>query len=119
MTTGTGHDFLLPSPPPNAVPPSAPPRRNGRWIVIGALVAVATLLAALVGVGIVASEKTYPANWDARLGDLPATVERLRGLRFDHPVPVRFLDEKAFRREMVRRALAALETEIEGQTVFR
>ena len=28
-------------------------------------------------------------------------------------------EEKEFRRRMVRRALAALETEIEGQTVFR
>ena len=29
------------------------------------------------------------------------------------------VEEKEFRRSMVRRALAALETEIEGQTVFR
>lgn len=93
----TGSEFLL----PNAAWTADRPRdRRPIWILVGAIVAVVALLAGLVGSGAFDSGPSYPAKWDARLGDLPATVERLRGLSFDHAVPVRFLGEAAFKKEV-------------------
>ncbi|MEP6625587.1 MAG: hypothetical protein ABJC79_14165 [Acidimicrobiia bacterium] len=88
----TGAEFL-----PAAMPWTPPPRRNSRWLAAGVVVVVVALLAGVVAIGGF-SRSEGPDHWDARLGDLPARVESLRGLRFTHPVPVRFLDDKAFRR---------------------
>ena len=78
---------------------STPPPRRSRWIVVGAIVVVLGLIGGAIGAGILDSRSKYPAKWDARFGDLPQTVSRLRGLKFLHPVPVRFLSEAAFKRE--------------------
>ncbi len=74
--------------------------RRPLWILGGAIVAVVALLAGLVGAGVFDSGSSFPSKWDARLGALPATVERLRGLKFTHPVPVRFLSESDFKKEV-------------------
>ena len=37
------------------------------------------------------------ASWDPRLGDLPATVAHLRGLQFEHPVPVKYEPAEHFK----------------------
>ena len=42
----------------------------------------------------------YPGRWDARVLDIVAFVEKERGHKFDHPVPVEFLDEATFRKEV-------------------
>ncbi len=108
----TGPPWNSPPPPGTApafgsefLPPSAqwtprPKARRPRWILGGAIVAVVALLAGLVGVGVFDSGSSYPSKWDARLGALPATVERLRGLKFVHTVPVRFLSEADFKKEV-------------------
>jgi hypothetical protein len=41
-----------------------------------------------------------PRKWDERVADLADFVERERGLEFKHPVPVRFLTDARFRREL-------------------
>jgi hypothetical protein len=41
-----------------------------------------------------------PARWDPRVVDYVRFVERHRKLHFDHPVPVAFLDDKKFVREL-------------------
>jgi hypothetical protein len=41
-----------------------------------------------------------PSQWDAQVAPIARTVEKIRGLEFDHPVPVRFLSDKAFRKEV-------------------
>ena len=93
----TGSEFLL----PNAAWTADRPRdRRPIWILVGAIVAVVALLGGLVGSGVFDSGPSYPAKWDTRLGDLPKTVERLRGLTFKHAVPVRFLGEAAFKKEV-------------------
>ena len=79
------------------------PRQKERrplWILGGAIVAVVALLAGLVSAGVFDPRSSYPSKWDARLGALPATVERLRGLKFVHAVPVRFLSEADFKKEV-------------------
>ena len=97
VTAPTGSEFLL----PNAAWTADRPRdRRPIWILVGAIVAVVALLGGLVGSGVFDSGPSYPAKWDARLGDLPKTVERLRGLTFKHAVPVRFLSESAFKQEV-------------------
>jgi hypothetical protein len=85
---GTLLPGLSPSAPP---PPSAvvPPSFRRTGLVVGAIV-VALLLVVAGLQATVFRTSSYPSGWDARLGDLPATVARLRGLSFEHPVPVRF-----------------------------
>ena len=100
-----------PPPPPGPPTPYAPvPPTAGEYLpapsggrssrrrrVIAALAIV--LVAGLAGVLVFATGSDYPSRWDSRLGDLPKTVEQLRGLRFDHAVPVRFLSDAKFRKE--------------------
>ena len=91
-----GSDVL----PPVGVWSPQPTERRPLWILGGAIVAVVALLAGLVVAGVFDSGSSFPSKWDSRLGALPATVERLRGLKFVHPVPVRFLNEFDFKREV-------------------
>ncbi len=70
------------------------------WIIVAAVVVVIAFIASLIRFDVFTSDSKYPAKWDARLGDLPATVSRLRGLPFKHAVPVRFLSERAFKKEV-------------------
>ena len=91
-----GSEFL----PAGGVWSPPPTGRRPLWILGGAIVAVVALLAGLVGAGVFDGRSSYPSKWDARLGALPATVERLRGLKFLHPVPVRFLSEAEFKKEV-------------------
>lgn len=41
-----------------------------------------------------------PSRWDKRVADLAEFVERKRGLDFEHPVPVRFLTDREFAKEI-------------------
>lgn len=91
-----GSEFL----PVGGVWSPRPTQRRPLWLLGGAIVAVVALLAGLFGAGVFDSRSSYPSKWDARLGALPATVERLRGLKFFHPVPVRFLSESEFKKEV-------------------
>jgi hypothetical protein len=99
---------LAPDPIPGAPVPGAPAssptpgpptpggdgfRRTG--LVVAAVVVVVALLAAGLATTVFAGSD-HPSGWDARLGDLPETVTRLRGLEFAHAVPVRFLPNKRF-----------------------
>lgn len=41
---------------------------------------------------------TRDSGWDPRIAPIAREVEHLRHLRFDHPIPVRFLSDKKFRK---------------------
>ncbi len=41
-----------------------------------------------------------PKEWDARIAPIAKAAQRIRGLKFEHPVPVRFLTETAFRKQV-------------------
>ena len=92
----TGSEFL----PSGGVWSPRPKERRPLWILGGAIVAVVALLAGLVGAGVFDSGSSFPSKWDSRLGALPATVERLRGLKFAHPVPLRVLSDSDFKKEV-------------------
>lgn len=79
---------------------SASTDRHSFLIIGAAVVVVLALIASVMWFGGFGSDSAYPAKWDARLGDLPGTVSRLRGLAFEHPVPVRFLSEADFKKEV-------------------
>jgi hypothetical protein len=55
----------------------------------------------LVAIGTsVATAAESSDGWDPRIAPIARVVEKIRGLDFDHPVPVRFLTDKAFRKEV-------------------
>lgn len=65
------------------------------------LVALAATLSLTAGVVAAFTVDDDPEKaWDARVLPLISFVEQERGLRFEHPVPVDFLDDKAFVREL-------------------
>lgn len=83
----------------------ARPEATG-WKPILATVVIAVAIAVLAAGGVAGlvvvggrDEKAsgrkneYPSAWDPRVTDLVAFVERERGLRFEHPVAIDFLDE--------------------------
>ena len=51
--------------------------------------------------GAVPTVKAPPARWDPRILELVRFVEKSRGLEFDHPIRVEFLDDPAFEKEVV------------------
>jgi len=59
------------------------------------LTTAATLVAAVVASGPAAAGRA-PDEWDRRVRRFVAFVERERGLDFEHPAKVRFLDDAAF-----------------------
>jgi len=68
---------------------------------------VPTLLAVIVAAvaatwlpAAAASATNAPASWDPAVERFVRFVEKERGLQFDHPVRVRFLDDAAFRRRV-------------------
>ena len=67
-----------------------------RWVALGA---AATLVAGLVAAVTVDDDEPVP-GWDARALPLVEFVERERGLRFDRAVPIAFLPDAEFEREV-------------------
>lgn len=73
-----------------------------RRLLLALAVAVALVVAAGTGAFLVLRDDdddekhSYPKQWDARIKPYVEIVEDERGLEFEHPVKVRFLDKKAF-----------------------
>ncbi len=84
---------------PGWEPPARPAGRR-RGIVALALVFAVLLGAGAVGagVGISRSQTSYPSHWDPRIAPIASEVEGLRGLKYKHAVPVRFLSEREFKK---------------------
>lgn len=66
------------------------------------LISVIVLVGVLVGGELLLrqSNSGYPAHWDARIAPIAKFDEKTRGLKFKHPVPVAFLTDKQFRKEV-------------------
>jgi hypothetical protein len=78
------------------------PRRKRR-LLLALAVAVALVVAAGTGAILVLrgdddEKHSYPKEWDPRIKPYVEVVEDERGLEFEHPVKVRFLDKKAFQK---------------------
>lgn len=101
-------DDILPSgapapdrPAPTLAPISgatAPRRRRGGLVAV-ALVTVVVVVGAAIG-GYVWLRRDAEAAWDPVVAPLVPIVEAHRGLRFEHPVEVAYLDDEAFRAEL-------------------
>lgn len=107
-----------PSAPPPYTQPSLPPQRPQSSDIPGWVVGVAGIVAlALAGAlaFVVIYSRTdartapppprghvhhYPAHWNHKIAPLAKIAARDRGLRFEHPVPVRFLSPAAFRKSL-------------------
>ncbi len=72
--------------------------RPWRWIMLGAVVLV--VLVGVAGYFVTRSSTSYPAAWDPQVAPIAARVAALRGLSFDHPVPVRYLSDAEFRKRV-------------------
>jgi hypothetical protein len=69
------------------------------------VVAFAALLAVSVGVVLVtagSARSWFPSRWDPRVAPIAAEVARLRGLEFEHPVPIRYLAPKDFEKQLAQ-----------------
>ncbi len=64
--------------------------------VIGWIIFITALAAAVVVPVAGGNTRFFPQHWDPRVAPIAAEVEKLRGLRFTHPVPVTFLEPAAF-----------------------
>lgn len=62
-------------------------------------IAACTLITALVSPA-VAGAASPPDEWPSSVAPIARSVERVWGARFDHPVRVRFLSDRAFRKEV-------------------
>ncbi len=76
---------------------------RGRAVVLVLAVAVAT------AAGSVDVPSAHAASWDPRVEPIARAVEKLRGLQFEHPVPVDFLSVAAFKKNIAvdRKKLSA------------
>jgi hypothetical protein len=89
------------TPPPGPLgPPLGPPGRPHRgrkpWFVAGAVVILVALAAAAIVLR--GSGSSHPSAWDARVAPIAEQVAKARGLDFDHPVKVSFVEDAEFRK---------------------
>ena len=77
------------------VAPARGARRSLRFAIVGLVVAATTLVTATDAPAGAADD-----DWDPRIAEVAHAVERLRGLEFDHPVPVHRLSDEEFEREV-------------------
>jgi hypothetical protein len=78
------------------------PVRDDSMRVVGAavLALVLVLSSAIVYRGASAGRSWYPKEWDPRILPIATEVAALRGLRFKHPVQVRYLEPKDFEKQL-------------------
>jgi hypothetical protein len=90
------------SEPPAVFAPAPKPKPKDRLRPIGALVTAIVVVAA--GIVVVATSSAgdpiFPKKWDPRVAPVAAAVAKLRGLQFQHPVPVKFLEPQEFEKEV-------------------
>ncbi len=77
--------------------------RRGAWRALAVAVVVATAAvgpAAPAAHAAARAEDATPKTWDRRVAPIAARVSKLRGLSFEHAVPVRYLSDAAFRKRV-------------------
>ncbi|MCJ7436392.1 MAG: hypothetical protein MUP97_01340 [Acidimicrobiia bacterium] len=75
--------------------------RAGRRAGTAALLVFGCVAALVSPVAAARAAKAPPAKWDPRILELVRFVEKSRGLEFEHPIPVEFLADAAFEKEVV------------------
>ena len=76
-------------------------RRISRRAGASVLLALGCVFAVVTPVAPAAAVNAPPAKWDPRIAEFVRIVEKSRGLKFKHPIPVEFLDDVAFQQEVV------------------
>jgi hypothetical protein len=98
--TSPWSDDLMPSGARQIPTTPSAPNRAGRSGAIALLVVVVLLGVAAIPVSSFArgGESFWPEGWDLRVAPIAQRDAQIRGLEFDHPVPVRFLPEAEFKK---------------------
>src|SRR4051812_35685598 len=65
-------------------------------------VVLATVFFGVVSVAATTARPARATRWDPRIAPIAREVERLRHLRFLHPIPARFLSDAAFRKVVAK-----------------
>ncbi len=77
------------------------PRATRRLVTAAVAATVALTAFATSSAGAVSRPaEDAPDHWDRRVAPIAAQVEKLRGLEFEHPVPVQYLSDAAFRKRI-------------------
>jgi hypothetical protein len=78
-------------------------QRRSRWprlLAAFGVVAVAAAIAVVAFVLVSRGTPSYPSRWDAQVAPIAARVEAFRGMRFKHPVAVKYLSASAFEKKV-------------------
>jgi len=75
-------------------------RRGFVALVLGVAISLAVGAGAPVAGAAVSRAAKAPAEWDPKILPIVQKVEALRGLKFEHPVKVEYLAEKAFQKRV-------------------
>jgi hypothetical protein len=108
--------------PTGPTAPTGPPRRGGLpGAVVALIVVVAVGLFALPVASLTRNSRPFwPDHWDPRIAPIAQSDAQIRGLQFEHPVVVKFLPEKKFKKLAADSgdvgAAARAETEREAAT---
>jgi hypothetical protein len=83
--------------------PTGPPRPRGTLARSIAIALMAAFLSATAGTAFVAIDAThswFPKKWDPQVAPIADEVARLRGLAFEHPVPIEYLAPADFEKRL-------------------
>ncbi|MEO5710530.1 MAG: hypothetical protein ABIQ59_11995 [Nocardioidaceae bacterium] len=80
----------------SGVSPSSTSTRATSVLLALVLLVAGAAVGTAVGVGPASADTATPTQWDSRIAPYAKIAEKLRGLTFDAPVPVRFLSPAKF-----------------------
>ena len=113
---------VRPVTPPPAYPSTPSGAGPSGAIVILVVVVIFAALAIPVASFVRDAKLFWPEHWDPRIAPIARRDEQLRGLKYKHPVAVRFLTDKAFVKllDVGNKSSASQRSEIErGAATFR
>ena len=86
--------------PAGGFAPAARQRDPLRLVGVVVMAVVLVVSGGVIAANASGGDSLFPAKWDPRIAPIARQVEKLRGLKFKHPVDVKFLSVKEFEQEV-------------------